>query len=188
MPRPPSRSALDSSPVEALYNVYAHRLFAYVRLRTTTREDAEDIVLEVFVAALESKVLLLRSEGEQSAWLWRVTCNKVADYSRRSMRRTASNLEEVAKTICADEEQAPDQIALRTEEYAELRTYLEKMPEAQQEILWLHFALGLRLTEIAQRLHKRDGAVRMLLSRSLKFLRAMYDPYDRQRRGDLPDE
>jgi RNA polymerase sigma factor (sigma-70 family) len=180
-----SEPASDNSPIAALYNVYAHRLFAYVRLRTTTREDAEDIVLEVFVAALESNVLLLRSEGEQSAWLWRVTYNKVADYSRQSMRRTAVHLEEVAKTVCVDDEQAPDQVALRTEEYAELRAYLEKMPEAQQEVLWLHFALGLRCTEIAQRLHKRDGAVRMLLSRSLKFLRAMYD---RQKRGDLHDE
>jgi DNA-directed RNA polymerase specialized sigma24 family protein len=60
-------------------------------------------VLEVFVAALESNVLLLRSEGEQSAWLWRVLYNKVADYSRHSMRRTAAPLEEVAQTVSIDD-------------------------------------------------------------------------------------
>ncbi len=184
MYRPPSEPASDDSLIAALYQAHAHRLLAYARRHTATREDAEDIVLEVFVAALESNVLLLRSEGEQSAWLWRVLYNKVADYSRHRMRRTAAPLEEVA-TVSIDDAQAPDQVALRTEEYAELRVCLESMPEAQQEILWLRFALGLRCTEIAQRLHKRDGTVRMLLSRSLNLLRAMYD---RQQRGEVPDE
>lgn len=185
MSRPPSEPASDNSPIASLYQMYAHRLLAYARRHTATREDAEDIVLEVFVAALESNVLLLRSGGEQSAWLWRVTYNKVVDYSRHSRHRTAAPLEEVAKTVPIDDEQAPDQVALRTEEYAELRACLESLPEVQQEILWLRFALGLRCTEIALHLHKRDGTVRMLLSRSLNFLRASYN---RRQRGDVQDE
>jgi len=125
MYRPPSVPASDNSPIAVLYQAYAHRLLAYAHRHTATREDAEDIVLEVFVAALESNVLLLRSEGEQSAWLWRVIYNKVADYSRQRMRRTAAPLEEVAQTVSIDDEQAPDQVALRTEEYAELRACLK---------------------------------------------------------------
>jgi DNA-directed RNA polymerase specialized sigma24 family protein len=65
MYRPQSEPASDNSPIAALYQAYAHRLIAYARRHTATREDAEDIVLEVFVAALESNALLLRSEGEQ---------------------------------------------------------------------------------------------------------------------------
>lgn len=174
MYRPECEPASGSSQVAALYQAYAHRLFAYAIRHVPAREDAEDVVLEVFVAALESRVLLLRSEAEQSAWLWRVTYNKVADHARHNAHRVSTQLEEVAQVVYADDDLAPEQSALQAEAREELRACVARLPERQQEILWLRFGVGLRCTEIAQRLHKRDGSVRMLLSRALNVLRGMY--------------
>lgn len=35
-----------------LYQCYAPEIFAYLRLHTPTREDAEDLLVDVFLAAL----------------------------------------------------------------------------------------------------------------------------------------
>ena len=48
----------DDSPGAALYRRYAPGIFAYLYRETSSREDAEDILLEVFLAALERENFL----------------------------------------------------------------------------------------------------------------------------------
>ena len=176
---------ITDSPTAALYQAYAPALLNYTRRHISSREDAEDIVLGVFVAALESNVLLARNEKERAAWLWRVAKNKIADYQRRATRQTNAPLEEVSETVYADQEWTPDETALRGEAYSELRDAVGNLPALQQTIIRMRFAQGLRCKEIAQQLHKGEGAVRMLLSRSLNSLRHVYD---HQPEGDAQDE
>jgi RNA polymerase sigma factor (sigma-70 family) len=184
-PEEQCKPAASDSPLTALYRAHAPGLFSYARRHTSTREDAEDIVLAVFVAALESHMLLSGSEVEQAAWLWRVAKNKIADYRRRAMHDANARLEEVGETVNVDEGWTPDEEALRGEAYAQLRKAVGSLPELQQKVLWLRFAQGLRSKEIALRLSKGEGAVRMLLSRSLNSLRRVYE---RQAEGDAHDE
>lgn len=70
-----------------LYRCHASRLFAYVYQQTTSREDAEDIVLDVFLSILQNKRFPTFDVKKQEAWLWAITRNKVADYYRHSTRR-----------------------------------------------------------------------------------------------------
>jgi RNA polymerase sigma factor (sigma-70 family) len=167
-------AALDDSPIARLYQQHALSLMTYVRRHVPLREDAEDIVLEVFLAALEHNELAQISEPEQLAWLRRVAHHKFVDYHRRSARRPAVPLEEAAETLLTDEDSGPDQLAVRREEDVLLRERLTQLPEHYQTILQLRFANGLRCTEIAKHLNKSDGAVRMLLSRALNILRDIY--------------
>ncbi len=167
-------AALDDSPIARLYRQHALSLMTYVRRHVPAREDAEDIVLEVFLAVLEHKELAQLSEPEQLAWLRRVAHHKFVDYHRRSARRSAVPLEEAADTLLTDEDAGPDQLAVRREEDVLLRERLTQLPEHYQTILQLRFANGLRCTEIAKHLNKSDGAVRMLLSRALNILRDIY--------------
>ena len=75
------------SPVARLYELHATAIFAYLRQQTTSREDAEDILVEVFVAAVESGAFDRLGEKEQVVWLWRVAHNKAVDAYRRSRLR-----------------------------------------------------------------------------------------------------
>ena len=50
--------------IELLYRQYAPGLLAYVRMRITSEEDAEDLVVEVFVAAIENATFAARSDKE----------------------------------------------------------------------------------------------------------------------------
>src|SRR5947199_9433048 len=82
-----------------LYRKYAPSLLSYVRLRVPSPEDAEDLVVEVFIAAIEHAKFAALSEKEKQLWLWRVTRNKVIDVYRRAKTRQNMTLEYVAEGL-----------------------------------------------------------------------------------------
>lgn len=167
---------LEKSAFELLYRRHMPAILAYVTRRVSSREDAEDLLIEVFLAALEKYASLKAFDDEmQLAWLRRVAHNKLIDFYRRTSRRPAITLEEHVDMLYDDDEREPEQVALRQEKYAWLHANLEQLPESQQEVLRLHFAAGLRCVEIARLLNKSDGAIRMLLARALNSLRSIYE-------------
>jgi RNA polymerase sigma-70 factor (ECF subfamily) len=171
------RVALNDSSTAIMYSRHAPGIFAYLCRHIPSREDAEDILLEVFLAALEHGRFPALSEKEQQAWLWAVARNKVVDHYRRATRHPSVTLKQVEETVFENEELAPEQVTLRHEEYARLYATLKELPSLQQEVLRLRFGNDLRCAEIAVILEKSEGAVRMLLSRTLKFLRTIYEQH-----------
>jgi RNA polymerase sigma factor (sigma-70 family) len=175
----------DDAALADLYQRHVYALLNFIRRYVSTREDAEDVLLEVFMAALERNALAGLSDDEQLAWLRRVAHNKCVDIYRHAQRHPAVPLDSIADSLYEDEEQAPEQVALRTEEQVLLRSHLANLSEQQQAVLYLRFGHGLRTPEIATRLNKRESAVRMLLSRALNLLRGIYE---KQEKGDREDE
>jgi RNA polymerase sigma-70 factor, ECF subfamily len=172
----PERMMLDDTPGEstALYQRYAPALFAYLLKQTASREDAEDLLLEVFLAAMERGNLTNLEAAEQRAWLWAVAHHKAVDHFRRLARHPSVELRLFAETLYDDEQLEPEHAVLRREALAELVKALEALPARQQEILLLRFGHGLASDEIAALLKKRESALRVLLSRTLKRLRTLY--------------
>jgi RNA polymerase sigma factor (sigma-70 family) len=171
-----STSLPDDSPIAQWYQLHAIPLLAYVRQHVPSREDAEDIVVETFIAALEQKGFspYTLTEQEQLAWLRRVAYHKCIDLYRRSARRPAIPMEEVAEMFFEDERFSPDQVVLRHENNDVLHLWLSQLPEHYQTVVRLRFANGMRSTEISQLLNKSEGAIRVMLSRALNTLRNLY--------------
>lgn len=176
-----SWSHLEDTPIGRLYQRYWQPLFTVIRQSISSREDAEDVLLEVFLAAVESKTLLSMSESHQEAWLRRVAYNKCMDFHRRKARRPASLLDEhIVETLCDDEHLEPEHIAVRQEELVQLRKHLEMLSANQREILRLRFADDLRFAQIADRMHKSEGAIRSMLARALNRLRSIYTQHRKE--------
>ena len=172
----PEKRVSRDSLVARLYERHAPALFAYLRQQTASREDAEDILAQVFVAAIEQDEVAGLSERAQVAWLWRVARNKSVDAYRRSRLRQGMDLEPLTDLLYDEDEQhAPEQVSLRREEYAHLHAHIAKLSPIQQATLRLRFVNDLRCAEIAEVLGKREGAVRTMLSRTLNFLRGLYE-------------
>jgi RNA polymerase sigma factor (sigma-70 family) len=157
-----------------LYRKYAPGLLTYVRMRMLLEEDAEDLVVEVFMAAIENAKFATLSEKEKLSWLWRVTRNKVIDAYRRAKTRQNVTLEDVAEGLFEDEMSSPEYTALRQEDYMDLYTHLQSLPPLQQQILRMRFGQDLSCSEIATTLGKPENVVRVTLSRSLNLLRKVY--------------
>src|SRR5712692_4325172 len=169
--------------IELLYRKHAAGLLTYVRMRITSEEDAEDLVVEVFVAAIAHATFAALSEKEKQLWLWRVTRNKVIDAYRRAKTRQNVTLEHVADGLFEDERASPEYAALRQEDYMELYAHLQSLPSLQQQILRIRFGQDLSCSEIATTLGKQENVVRVTLSRSLNLLRKIYRRREEQESG-----
>lgn len=173
--------ALDGTPIETLYHRHAHDIMRYIHRYIFSKDEVDDLVLEVFLAAIESQALLQLSGDAQFAWLRRVARNKVIDYQRRITRHPAVALEEALDSSFDVDHRTPEWAAVNQEELELLRANVSALPELQQQVLRLRFGDGLRTKEIASKLHKSDGAIRSLLLRSLTLLRNLYTSHEEKR-------
>jgi RNA polymerase sigma factor (sigma-70 family) len=164
----------DSSS-EQLYALHAPAIFAYVRLDVASREVAEDLVIDVFLSALAHSDLLARSTEIQRAWLRKVAHYKIIDYYRLQSRRQFVSLEYVADTLYEDEALSPEQSALLHEAYEQIVTIVKRLPTFQQQVVRLRVVYGLRCTEIASVLGKKESTVRTSLARALNAIRTIYE-------------
>lgn len=159
----------------ALYQRHAPALFGYLYRHADSLEDTEDLLLDVFEAALKRPGFEQLSAQQQEAWLWAVARNKVVDQRRVSVRRPRLSLERVPEEFYRSEPNHPEAQLLRQENYERLYASIQRLSPEQQEIVRLRFSLGLRSVEIAAVLQKSEGAVRIALSRALKLLRKIYE-------------
>ena len=169
-----------------LYRKYAPGMLTHVRMRVPSPEDAEDLVVEVFMAALQNAKFTVLSEKAKQSWLWRVTRNKVIDAYRRAKTRQSVTLDHVAEGLFEDEMFSPEYTALRQEDYMDLYAHLQSLPVLHQEILRLRFGQDLSCSEIATMLGKQENVVRVTLSRSLNLLRKIYRRRGEEQEHDLP--
>jgi RNA polymerase sigma-70 factor (ECF subfamily) len=179
MPLPPEDTgSLEDSLYAELYRRHAPALFAYVYRRVASREDAEDLVLDVFLSVLRNRRFPTFDESKREAWLWTITRNKLVDYLRRGMHRQQVSIELLAELLAEDERRSPERLSLRREALVRLSEAIRTLPALQQEILRLRFGHGLKTKDIAAILEKSEGSIRTTLLRALQRLRARYDEYE----------
>jgi len=160
-----------------LYDRFAATILAYLCQLVSNRQDAEDLLLEVFMAAFNNEMLSGLTARRQLAWLRRVARNKAVDRYRHTARLTMLPLEQVRGT--EDEGLTPQQYAERRQTYESLSQAFEQLSPIQQELIRLRYGRDLRLTQIAEMFEKPEGTVRKLLSRTLHQLRQLYEQKER---------
>lgn len=161
----------------SLYDQFAATIFTYLLSQVRNEQDAQDLLLEVFLAALGNELLSSLPVQGQLAWLRSVARNKVVDRYRHVTLLTFLPLEQVMETI--DDTCSPEQHAVRREKFTHLYRAIAQLPAQQQELLRLRYCDGLRFYEIATMLEKSEGTVRKLMVRTLRRLRMIYDQLER---------
>jgi len=166
--------ALDQSHLAVLYRQYAPRILDYLSRQVSSAQDAEDILIDVFVAALESETFAVLTEQKQQAWLWRVARNKVIDTYRRAEGVRRLPLEYIDEQLIEDTGPNPEQVSIQQEEDSKLALLLKRLSPLQQRVLYLRFGENLRCAQIAVQIGQRESSVRSLLSRAFNLLRHHY--------------
>lgn len=173
-------SFTSESTLAELYQRYVSTLLNYIRRYVSVREDAEDILVEVFLAALANDDLASLREDERLAWLRRVAYYKCVDLWRHQQRHPTLDLNKLIDGLYEADEHSPEHVALSAEEHSLLRKHLAKLTAPQQALLHLKFGQRLSGAEIARRLHKSESSVSKLLARALNQLREMYQAKERR--------
>ena len=145
-----------------LHDRYRQRLFAYVRqmLTTHSRQDAEDVLQDVFVRAFgalrgDSRAINVR------AWLYRVAHNRCIDHLRRP-HPPAAEIFEVSRKPLLD----PVDEAQRREDLKRLVADVGRLPDQQRSALLMREIDGLSYSELAGALDVTVPAVKSLLVRA----------------------
>ena len=145
-----------------LHDRYRQRLFAYVRqmLASQSRQDAEDVLQDVFVRAFGA----LRADDRQvnvRAWLYRVAHNRCIDHLRRPIPAPA-DVFEMSRTPLHD----PLEDAQRREDLRRLVTDVGRLPEQQRSALLMREIDGMSYADLATALDVTVPAVKSLLVRA----------------------
>lgn len=155
------------------------------------RIEPDDIVQEVSVEAIRTLATSLKDDGEPFNWLCQLAERRVIDAHRRlvaqkrDVRREQSlaggSAEESRRALAdvlAASVTTPTRALSRKGHAARLAAALSMLPEDHQEALRLRYVEGQPSKEIASRLNKSDGAVRVMLSRALDRLKRALGPKD----------
>ena len=161
----------------ALYNRFAVTIFQYLCQHVSNKQDAEDLLLEVFLAALQEETLSNLPAGRQLAWLRQVARNKVIDRYRHIALLNLLPIEQALEM--EDSALTPEQYTEQRENYERLYLSIAKLTSLQRELIRLRYRNGLRFAEIAAVLEKPEETVRQLCVRTLRQLRTIYDQLER---------
>jgi RNA polymerase sigma-70 factor (ECF subfamily) len=165
--------AAQADPAEfaALYRRYRDRIYAYLRTRTHTAEDAADLTQQVFVQALDALPRLRMHQVTIAAWLVRIAHNLVATYHQRYRSTVAwDSLPEALHPLADDLEHQVE----RREALGWLQTALRSCSPSAREVLALHFAARLTVAETAAVVGRSEAAVKKQLTRTLHAFKEQY--------------
>jgi RNA polymerase sigma-70 factor (ECF subfamily) len=158
------RSQNDNTAFDALFQRHYERVYRVVYNLVGSREEAEDLAQETFLALYHTPPSLKDNEGGLAAWLCRVALNRGYN-TLRSNRRAQQRMERLGEPLSGMEGSDPYSMAVRAEERAYVQAILAQLPERQSKLLLLRYA-GLSYAEIAATLGIAPGSVGTLLARA----------------------
>ena len=160
-----------------LYDRFALAIFTYICQHVSNKQDAEDLLVEVFLAAFLNAALSSHPANRRMGWLLRVTRNKLVDRHRHDAYITLVPLELASEL--EDEAPTPEQYAERQERYERLYRALAQLSSLQRELIWLRHTKSLRFCDLACQFKKSEVAVRQMYSRTLQQVRGIYHQTER---------
>lgn len=181
----------DARAMESLLARYREYIRLLVRCRASgrlqARVDSSDIIQETLLRVAEN---LQQFEGateeEWRAWLTRIAEREIIRQWRHHVgtaKRAATREQRAAAPNGTDSgaslleqwftkaQTSPSLAAMRRERSVLLANALALLPDDYREVLILRDLEGLDFAEVAQRMKRSSGAVRVLWTRALKKLR-----------------
>ncbi len=149
----------DTGALSELYKETSSGVYSFALSILKNREDAEDVLQEVFMAVFRS-ARLYRPHSNPKAWLMTLTKNFAIDALRKRKRRSSIDLTQTADFSDI----------LGIEDRMVINECLNTLSDEERNIVVLHAVTGLKFREIAQILELPIGTVSGKYNRSLKKL------------------
>jgi len=168
--------------IEALWREFAMPLRSFLRGRTGSAADADDLLQEVFLR-LHRQLPKLRDPARLQGWIYRIARNVVIDHHRR--RRHTEPLLHDPEAEAADPE-GRDSLDLSST----LRRFIDALEPEYREPLIRHVYQGQPLAEVAAALGLTEAATKSRVRRARLQLRDMLERccrFEFDRRGTVID-
>ncbi len=158
---------------QQIYQQYQKRLLNFILQKVETLEDAEEILQETMLSALDS-LPLFRGRSSIYTFLAAIAKHEIADFYRRQKIKTflfsrVPGLENIVSQALSPE------MALEEKEIKDKVLYtLKSLSEGYSQILRLKYVDGLSYREIGQKLKKTVKAVESKLARARQAFSQAY--------------
>jgi RNA polymerase sigma-70 factor (ECF subfamily) len=152
------------------------------------KADPSDLVQDALLkAALRFGQFRGATDAELAGWLRQVMARCLADFVRRyrtegrragreqSLDRLLDRSSQAMERVLATDKSSPSESAQRRDLGVVLSDALAELSEEHRDVIVLHHLEGLGWGEVARRMGRTAGAVRMLWTRALKQLRPLID-------------
>ncbi len=177
----------DPQAFDDLVERYGRRLFGYLYRLTGSRDDADDLLQEVFVRLVRT-IGSYQHDGRFEGWLFRIATNLARDRIRR-IRRAPAVVSLDAGTGADDADQkasmatqladplgpAPDTLMQQGEDADRLQRALGELPGAEREVILLRHFSGMSFAEVAEAMGTPLGTALARSHRGLGKLRALLE-------------
>jgi RNA polymerase sigma factor (sigma-70 family) len=151
----------NSGAFEMIVDRYQGRLLGFCRQMLGSTEDAEDVLQEVFVNAYRA-MLADEREINLRPWLYRIARNRCLNHLRKPSADAQESMDMVPEVEAAS---TAEKVHNR-EEFRQILTDVNKLPETQRSALLLREMDALSYEEIAAAMETTVPSVKSLLVRA----------------------
>ena len=155
----------DKSAFAELFRRWSPRLTRLLQRDLGRAEDAHDLMQQTFLQLHRAR-LDFRPTAKLRPWLYTIALNLKRQHFRRAGRRPETSIEDAGHDPAAPDPGPDARIA-----DAQLRAALDVLPEAQREVIVLHWFEGLSFKEVAEVVGASQSAVKVRAHRGYTKLR-----------------
>lgn len=147
-----------------LYEYYLPHIYRYAYYHTLNKQDAEDVVSQTFLQALENINTYQNRGIPFGHWLFRIAANIMGRHRKHKQRERLWNDSQES------EYSEKTEIDLDLEKL-ELLKHMQNLPDSQRQVLELRFIQDLSVKDVANILGRSEGAVKQLTMRAVSRLK-----------------
>jgi RNA polymerase sigma-70 factor (ECF subfamily) len=157
---------------EPLYLRYRSAIYAYLRTRLESDEDAADLTQQVFLQALAALPRYQQRGVPFAVWLFRIARHLALNHCQRY--RSCVSWDALPAALQPSSGQDLEANWIHQEALLHLKTLLKTLSPAQRELLALRFAAGLRAPQIAAIVGKQPEAIKKQITRLIHAFKEAY--------------
>jgi RNA polymerase sigma-70 factor (ECF subfamily) len=173
-------AAKDAAALDAFYTRYNRIAFSLILRIVGNREDAEDVLTDVFWQVWQQSPRYDSSRGKPIAWILTIARTRAIDCirSRNRQQSKTDELDESKNPLPAPAPSEPDAFVLADTRQA-VQEALQTLSEPQRIVLEMAYFQGMSHTEIATALGQPLGTVKDRIRNGMLHLRKRLKPYSK---------
>lgn len=178
----------ETALFEIIIERYQGKLFAYLYRLVGNKEEAQDLLQDVFIKAFRN-MKSYDVERKFSSWIYRIAHNEAINYLKRKSLRRLISWEDIVSTrdklMTSDTEDGADKAWLRKEVITEADEAINRLPIKYKQVLLLRYYSEKSYEEISEILQKPINTVGTLINRAKKKMAKEVEKIAEQNKSKL---
>ncbi len=163
----------DKDAYTGLVERYQGKLFAYIFRLTNNKEEAVDLVQEVFLKAYKN-LKSFDTKKKFSSWIYRIAHNESVNWLKKNTRYKKQSIDDDENKIDIEDNNDLSEMIVIGQERQELLEKLDILPIKYKQVLVLRYIEEKTYKEISVIMKKSVNAVGILINRAKKKLSEHY--------------